>query len=70
MLQDFGVHYSAAGENIAAGQRSPEEVMNSWMNSSGHRANILNKNFDTIGIGFVEGGKYGTYWTQLFTGGQ
>lgn len=70
MLQDFGVHYSAAGENIAAGQRSAEEVMNSWLNSSGHRANILNKNFDTIGIGFVEGGQYGTYWTQLFTGGQ
>jgi len=70
MLQDFGVHYSAAGENIAAGQRTPEEVMNAWLNSSGHRANILNKNFDTIGIGFYEGGQYGTYWTQLFTGGQ
>ena len=69
MLQDFGVHYTSAGENIAAGQRTPEEVMNSWMNSSGHRANILNKNFDTIGIGFYEGGSYGTYWTQLFTGG-
>ena len=70
MLQNYGVHYSSAGENIAAGQRTPEEVMNSWLNSSGHRANILNKNFDTIGIGFVEGGKYGTYWVQLFTGGQ
>lgn len=70
MLQDFGVHYSAAGENIAAGQRTPEQVMQSWMNSSGHRANILNKNFDTIGIGVYEGGSYGIYWTQLFTGGQ
>lgn len=70
MLQDFGVHYSAAGENIAAGQRSPEEVMNAWMNSSGHRANILNKNFDTLGIGYYEGGKYSTYWVQTFTGGQ
>lgn len=69
MLQDFGVHYSAAGENIAAGQKTPQEVMNSWLNSSGHRANIMNKNFDTIGIGYVEGGSYGTYWTQLFTGG-
>ena len=69
MLQDFGVHYSAAGENIAAGQRTPEEVMNSWMNSSGHRANILNANFDTIGVGVYKGGKYGVYWTQLFTGG-
>lgn len=69
MLQDFGVHYSAAGENIAAGQRTPEEVMNAWLNSSGHRANILNKNFDTIGIGYYQGGTYGVYWTQLFTGG-
>ncbi len=65
MLQDFGVHYSSAGENIAAGQKTPEQVMNSWMNSSGHRANILNKSFTEIGIGFYEGGKYGTYWTQL-----
>jgi uncharacterized YkwD family protein len=69
MLQDFGVHYRAAGENIAAGQKTPEEVMNSWMNSSGHRANILNANFDTLGVGIYNGGKYGIYWTQLFTGG-
>lgn len=69
MLQDFGVHYTAAGENIAAGQKTPEEVMNAWMNSSGHRANILNKNFDTIGVGYYEGGSYGVYWTQLFTAG-
>lgn len=68
MLQDFGVHYSTAGENIAAGQRSAEEVMNAWLNSSGHRANILNKSFDTIGIGVYNGGKYGVYWTQLFVG--
>ena len=65
MLQDFGVHYTAAGENIAAGQKSPEEVMNSWMNSSGHRANILNANYTELGVGFYQGGKYGTYWTQL-----
>lgn len=69
MLQRFGVHYRAAGENIAAGQKTPEEVMQSWMNSSGHRANILNANFDSIGIGVYSGGKYGIYWTQLFTGG-
>lgn len=69
MLQDFGVHYSAAGENIAAGQKTPEEVMNSWMNSSGHRANILNANFDTLGVGVYQGGSFGIYWTQLFTGG-
>lgn len=68
MLQQFGVHYKTAGENIAAGQRTPEEVMNSWMNSSGHRANILNANYTEIGIGYYKGGSYGTYWTQLFTG--
>lgn len=68
MLQDFGVHYSSAGENIAAGQKSPEEVMNAWMNSSGHRANILNKSFTEIGIGYYQGGKYGVYWTQTFVG--
>lgn len=68
MLQKFGVHYRAAGENIAAGQRTPEEVMNSWMNSSGHRANILNANFTELGVGYYQGGSYGVYWTQLFTG--
>lgn len=69
MLQQYGVHYQAAGENIAAGQRTPQEVMNSWMNSSGHRANILNANFDTLGVGVYHGGSYGVYWTQEFTGG-
>lgn len=68
MLQRFGVHYRSAGENIAAGQKTPEQVMNSWMNSSGHRANILNKSFTEIGIGYYQGGSYGTYWTQLFIG--
>lgn len=68
MLQSHGVHYSSAGENIAAGQQTPEQVMNSWMNSSGHRANILNKSFTEIGIGYYQGGNYGVYWTQLFIG--
>ena len=66
MLKQFGVSYSYAGENIAAGQKSAEEVMNSWMNSSGHRANILNKNYTQIGVGFYRGGQYGTEWVQLF----
>lgn len=66
MLQKYGVSYRSAGENIAAGQRSPEEVMNSWMNSSGHRANILNSSYTEIGVGYYAGGSYGTYWTQLF----
>ncbi len=53
--------YTAAGENIAKGQQTPESVMNSWMNSSGHKANILNSNFTHIGIGYADG-----YWTQQF----
>ena len=66
MLKHFGVSYSYAGENIAAGQKSAQEVMNSWMNSSGHRQNILNKNYTQLGVGYYEGGQYGTEWVQLF----
>lgn len=66
MLKHFGVSYTYAGENIAAGQKSAEEVMNSWMNSSGHKANILNKNYTQLGVGFYRGGEYGTEWVQLF----
>lgn len=68
MLQKYGVSYRAAGENIAAGQRTAEEVMNAWMNSSGHRANILNGSYTEIGVGYYAGGSYGKYWTQLFIG--
>ena len=67
MLKQFGVSYSYAGENIAAGQTSAEQVMNDWMNSSGHRANILNANYTQLGVGYVKGGSYGTEWVQLFT---
>lgn len=66
MLKQFGVSYSYAGENIAAGQRSAEQVMNDWMNSSGHRANILNPNYTQLGVGYTKGGNYGTEWVQLF----
>ena len=66
MLKQFGVSYTYAGENIAAGQKTANEVMNSWMNSSGHKANILNKNYTQIGVGFYRGGQYGTEWVQLF----
>lgn len=66
MLKHFGVSYSYAGENIAAGQKTAEEVMNSWMNSSGHRQNILNQNYTELGVGFYRGGEYGTEWVQLF----
>lgn len=66
MLQKFGIKYTYAGENIAGGQKTPEAVMNDWLNSSGHRANILNKNYTELGVGYVKGGQYGTYWVQLF----
>lgn len=66
MLQKFGVSYKSAGENIAAGQSTAEDVMQSWMNSSGHRANILNANYKELGVGYYKGGSYGTYWVQLF----
>ncbi|MBQ7646746.1 MAG: SafA/ExsA family spore coat assembly protein [Clostridia bacterium] len=65
MMKAFGISYRAAGENIAKGQRTPKEVVNAWMNSSGHRANILNKSFTTIGVGYVADGNY---WTQMFIG--
>lgn len=65
MMKKFGITYKAAGENIAKGQRSPEEVVNAWMNSEGHRKNILSSNFTHIGVGHVADGNY---WTQQFIG--
>lgn len=65
-LTEAGVSYRRAGENIAYGQSTPQQVMNAWMNSSGHRANILNANYTTIGVGYtVINGT--AYWAQLFT---
>ena len=63
MMKQFGISFRGAGENIAMGQRSPQEVMNAWMNSQGHRANILNSSFTHIGVGHVADGNY---WTQMF----
>ncbi|MEW6541668.1 MAG: CAP domain-containing protein [Bacillota bacterium] len=68
MMRQFGITYRTAGENIAAGQRTPEEAMRGWMNSSGHRANILNSSFTHIGVGHAVGGSYTNYWTQMFIG--
>ena len=65
MMKSFGITYRTAGENIAKGQNSPAAVVNAWMNSSGHRANILNASFTEIGVGYV---KSGNYWTQMFIG--
>lgn len=65
VLKEFDISYFSAAENIAYGQRTPEIVMNAWMNSSGHRTNILSKNVEYIGVGVVySNGIY--YWTQLF----
>ena len=66
MMKKFGISYIAAGENIAYGQKTPSEVMNAWMNSSGHRANILNANFTEIGVGMVKKADGTPYWVQMF----
>lgn len=63
MIKNFGIKYRSAGENIAYGQRTPEQVVNSWWNSAGHRANMLNANYTDIGVGYVSNGNY---WTQMF----
>ena len=67
ILSDMGIQYHRSGENIAWGQQSPETVMEGWMNSKGHRANILNPNFTKIGVGYRKNAAGRTYWTQLFT---
>lgn len=66
MMKQFGINFKAAGENIASGQKTPSEVMQSWMNSTGHRANILKSDFTHIGVGYCAGGQYGHMWTQMF----
>ena len=65
MIRAFGISFRQAGENIAYGQRTPQAVVNAWMNSSGHRANILNASYTQIGVGYVAAGNY---WTQMFIG--
>lgn len=66
MMKNFGISYRAAAENIAAGQRTPEEVVKAWMNSPGHRKNILDSRMTHIGVGYAKGGSMGVYWTQMF----
>ena len=67
-LKEQGASYSTAGENIAWGQKTPQEVVTGWMNSSGHRANILGANYTKIGCGFYQGSDGTCYWSQLFMG--
>ena len=64
MMKSFGISYRTAGENIAKGQTTPAAVVKGWMNSPGHRANILNSSFTEIGVGYASG----NYWTQMFIG--
>ncbi|MBQ2802820.1 MAG: hypothetical protein IJF07_02860, partial [Lachnospiraceae bacterium] len=69
IFNDYGINYSTAGENIAAGQSTPQEVVSSWRNSEGHYSNMINASFTKLGIGFTNlgNGDYSTYWSQLFT---
>ena len=68
MMKQFNISYRAAGENIAMGQKNPAEVVNAWMNSQGHRENILNPNFTDIGVGVAKSSNGTLYWTQMFIG--
>jgi len=65
MMKQFGITYRTAGENIANGFSTAQAVVNAWMNSEGHRANILNPSYTQIGVGYVVSGNY---WTQMFIG--
>ena len=68
MMKQFGISYRTAGVNIAKGQKTPQEVVTAWMNSEGHRKNILNPNFTNLGVGIAKDSKGTTYWTQMFIG--
>ncbi|GHI00255.1 SafA/ExsA family spore coat assembly protein [Neobacillus kokaensis] len=66
MIKNFGISYRSAAENIAAGQTTPAAAVKAWMNSPGHRANILSTSTNQIGVGYAKGGAYGHYWVQMF----
>lgn len=66
MMEDFGIYFSSAGENIAMGQTTPEEVVNDWMNSPGHRANILSATYTQTGVGYAKNKNGTVYWSQMF----
>jgi uncharacterized YkwD family protein/spore coat assembly protein SafA len=69
MLKTFGIKFTAAAENIASGQKTAAEVMRTWMNSSGHRSNILNSTYNQIGVGVARANNGNLYWTQMFIRG-
>lgn len=66
VFSQAGIGYRNCGENVAFGYRTPEEVMAGWMASEGHRANILEERYSSIGIGYCKGSNGQTYWVQLF----
>ena len=66
MMENFGIKFSSGAENIAYGQKTAAEVMNGWMNSAGHRANILSRNITQIGVGCAKKANGTLYWTQMF----
>jgi uncharacterized YkwD family protein len=66
MMKKFGIKYSTAGENIASGYSTAKAVVDGWMNSPGHRANILSKSFTEIGVGLAKSSNGTYYWTQMF----
>lgn len=66
VFAEHGISYRYSGENIAWGQQSPEEVVTAWMNSAGHRANILNAKFTELGVGYRQNAGGVNYFTQLF----
>lgn len=69
MMESFGLRFMAAGENIAYGQKTPQEVVKTWMSSPGHRANILSSSFTEIGVGVAKKSNGVLYWTQMFMRG-
>jgi uncharacterized YkwD family protein/spore coat assembly protein SafA len=66
MMEQFGLKFSAAAENIAYGQKTPREVVAGWMNSPGHRANILSASYTQTGVGAAKKADGTLYWTQMF----
>jgi len=66
MLADFGINYRRAGENVAKGYGTPEAVMTGWMESPGHRNNILGPDYEKIGVGVAKDSFGTVFWTQLF----
>ena len=67
VLKENNISYKSAGENIAWGQKTPQEVVNAWMNSPGHKANIMSSKYSKIGVGYLKNSEGRNYWVQLFT---